>query len=579
MRLTQFFLNTLREAPNEAELTSHQLMLRAGLIKKLGGGLYSWLPLGYRVLKKVESIVRDEMEKAGALEVLMPAIQPAELWAESGRWEIFGEQMLKIKDRHDRDFCFGPTHEEVITDIARQDIKSYRQLPINLYQIQTKFRDEIRPRFGVMRAREFLMKDAYSFHTDFADLQREYQNMFDTYCRIFERLGLKYRPVAADTGAIGGTGSHEFHVLAESGEDAIAYCPESDYAANIELAEAVVPQDIKRQSMASLTKISTPKAITCDDVAKHLKKSTSDILKTLALIANDEFVLILIRGDHQLNEIKLSKIEGMNEFRFATDEEVRKYLGCPIGFIGPVNIDLNIRIISDRAAKIMSNFTCGANEQDFHLTGVNFDRDLKNDIEVADIRNVVSGDLSPDGKGTLEIRRGIEVGHIFQLRTKYSDLLKCQYLDKEGKSKSTEMGCYGIGVSRIVAAAIEQGHDDKGIIWPQSIAPYSLAIAAIGYKKSVLVQDFCDNLEQKLMQTGVEVLLDDRGERPGVMFADLELIGIPYRLTVGERGINDGKLEWTDRLTGESSSIASDRALDEIIDKLREQTHQVTVNS
>ena len=579
MRLTQFFLNTLREAPNEAELTSHQLMLRAGLIKKLGGGLYSWLPLGYRVLKKVESIVRDEMEKAGALEVLMPAIQPAELWAESGRWEIFGEQMLKIKDRHDRDFCFGPTHEEVITDIARQDIKSYRQLPINLYQIQTKFRDEIRPRFGVMRAREFLMKDAYSFHTDFADLQREYQNMFDTYCRIFERLGLKYRPVAADTGAIGGTGSHEFHVLAESGEDAIAYCPKSDYAANIELAEAVVPQDIKRQSMASLTKISTPKAITCDDVAKHLKKSTSDILKTLALIANDEFVLILIRGDHQLNEIKLSKIEGMNEFRFATDEEVRKYLGCPIGFIGPVNIDLNIRIISDRAAKIMSNFTCGANEQDFHLTGVNFDRDLKNDIEVADIRNVVSGDLSPDGKGTLEIRRGIEVGHIFQLRTKYSDLLKCQYLDKEGKSKSTEMGCYGIGVSRIVAAAIEQGHDDKGIIWPQSIAPYSLAIAAIGYKKSVLVQDFCDNLEQKLMQTGVEVLLDDRGERPGVMFADLELIGIPYRLTVGERGINDGKLEWTDRLTGESSSIASDRALDEIIDKLREQTHQVTVNS
>ncbi len=519
------------------------------------------------------------MEKAGALEVLMPAIQPAELWAESGRWEIFGEQMLKIKDRHDRDFCFGPTHEEVITDIARQDIKSYRQLPINLYQIQTKFRDEIRPRFGVMRAREFLMKDAYSFHTDFADLQREYQNMFDTYCRIFERLGLKYRPVAADTGAIGGTGSHEFHVLAESGEDAIAYCPESDYAANIELAEAVAPQDIKRQSMASLTKISTPKAITCDDVAKHLKKSTSDILKTLALIANDEFVLILIRGDHQLNEIKLSKIEGMNEFRFATDEEVRKYLGCPIGFIGPVNIDLNIRIISDRAAKIMSNFTCGANEQDFHLTGVNFDRDLKNDIEVADIRNVVSGDLSPDGKGTLEIRRGIEVGHIFQLRTKYSDLLKCQYLDKEGKSKSTEMGCYGIGVSRIVAAAIEQGHDDKGIIWPQSIAPYSLAIAAIGYKKSVLVQDFCDDLEQKLMQTGVEVLLDDRGERPGVMFADLELIGIPYRLTVGERGINDGKLEWTDRLTGESSSIASDRALDEIIDKLREQTHQVTVNS
>lgn len=573
MRLTQFFLNTLREAPTEAELTSHRLMLRAGLIKKLGGGLYSWLPLGFRVLKKVENIIREEMERAGALEVLMPAIQPAELWTESGRWAIFGEQMLKIKDRHDRDFCFGPTHEEVITDIARQDIKSYRQLPINLYQIQTKFRDEIRPRFGVMRAREFLMKDAYSFHTDFDDLEREYQNMFNTYCRIFERLGLKYRPVAADTGAIGGTGSHEFHVLADSGEDAIAYCPESDYAANIELAEAVAPQDIEPQSMDSLTKISTPKATTCEDVAIHLKKSTSDILKTLALVANNEFVLILIRGDHQLNEIKLSKIDGMNEFRFATDEEVQNYLGSPIGFIGPVNIDSNIRIIIDRAAQLMVNFVCGANERDYHLTGVNFDRDIKNNTEVADVRNVVSGDLSPDGKGTLEICRGIEVGHIFQLRTKYSELLKCQYLDKDGKSKPTEMGCYGIGVSRIVAAAIEQGHDNKGIIWPESIAPYKLGIAAIGYKKSELVRNFCNDLETKLKEAGVEVLLDDRGERPGVMFADLELIGIPYRLTVGDRGINDGQLEWTDRLTSETSSIACDGIVDAIIGELHKKTN------
>ena len=573
MRLTQFFLNTLREAPSEAELTSHRLMLRAGLIKKLGGGLYSWLPLGFRVLKKVEKIIREEMERAGALEVLMPAIQPAELWTESGRWALFGEQMLKIKDRHGRDFCFGPTHEEVITDIARQDIKSYRQLPINLYQIQTKFRDEIRPRFGVMRAREFLMKDAYSFHIDFADLQREYQNMFDTYCRIFERLGLKYRPVSADTGAIGGTGSHEFHVLADSGEDAIAYCPESDYAANIELAEAVVPQDIEPQSADSLTKISTPEAMTCEDVAKHLKKPTSDILKTLALVANNEFVLILIRGDHQLNEIKLTKIEGMKEFRFATDEEIQQHLGCPIGFIGPVNIDSNIRIICDRAAKLMANFACGANERDYHLTGVNFDRDIKNKIEVSDIRNVIAGDLSPDGKGTLEICRGIEVGHIFQLRTKYSELLKCQYLDRDGKNKPTEMGCYGIGVSRIVAAAIEQGHDDKGIIWPASIAPYSLAIAAIGYKKSELVKNFCNDLEIKLTEAGVDVLLDDRGERPGVMFADLELIGIPYRLTVGDRGINNGQLEWTDRLTGETSSIASDGIVDTIMDKLNKNTN------
>jgi len=572
MRLTQFFLNTLREAPSEAELTSHQLMLRAGLIKKLGSGLYSWLPLGFRVLKKIENVIRDEMERAGALELLMPAIQPAELWSESGRWELFGAQMLKIKDRHEREFCFGPTHEEVITDIARQEIKSYRQLPVNLYQIQTKFRDEIRPRFGVMRAREFIMKDAYSFHADFTDLQREYQNMFETYCRIFERLGLKYRPVAADTGAIGGTGSHEFHVLADSGEDAIAYCPQSDYAANIELAEAIALPADEPQIKKPIVKIATPDAGKCEDVAKTLSIPISNVLKLLGVMASDQFVLLLLRGDHKLNEIKLTKIEGMDSFRFATDEEVQKHLGCPIGFIGPVDVDLKIRIIADRATQSMSNFSCGANERDFHLTEVNFKQDIRNDIEIADIRNVQTGDPSPDGKGNLEICRGIEVGHIFQLRTKYSEALKCHYLDNEGKSKPAEMGCYGIGVSRIVAAAIEQGHDDKGIVWPQSIAPFSIAIAAIGYNKSELVKHFCDELEGELLKQGVEVLLDDRGERPGVMFADLELIGIPYRLTVGDRGIKNGELEWTNRQTGETSSIASITALDEIIHRLNQTT-------
>ena len=572
MRLTQFFLNTLREAPAEAELTSHQLMIRAGLIKKLGSGLYSWLPLGLRVLKKIERIIREEMERAGALELLMPAIQPAELWSESGRWELFGAQMLKIKDRHDRDFCFGPTHEEVITDIARQEIKSYRQLPVNLFQIQTKFRDEIRPRFGVMRAREFIMKDAYSFHTDFPDLQREYQNMFNTYCRIFEQIGLQYRPVAADTGAIGGTGSHEFHVLADSGEDTIAYCPQSEYAANIELAEAIAPITNQVVDIQSMSKISTPDAKKCEQVAKTLNVPLSNVLKTLAVIANEQFVLLLLRGDHQLNEIKLTKINGMEKFRFATDEEVDEHLGCPIGFIGPVNANLEIRIIGDRATQSISNFSCGANEPNFHLTGVNLKRDIQNKIEIADIRNVKTGDPSPDGKGTLEICRGIEVGHIFQLRTKYSEALKCHYLDKDGKNKPAEMGCYGIGVSRIVAAAIEQGHDEKGIVWPQSIAPFSVAIAAIGYKKSELVKNFCDELEKKLLKQGVDVLLDDRGERPGVMFADLELIGIPYRLTIGERGINNGELEWTDRKTGETSPLPSANVLDKIIGRLNQTT-------
>ena len=568
MRLTQFFLSTLREAPKEAELTSHKLMLRAGLIKKLGSGLYSWLPLGLRVLKKVELIIKEEMNKSGALEILMPAVQPAELWKESKRWDLFGPQMLKIKDRHDREFCFGPTHEEVITDIARQDIRSYRQLPLNLYQVQTKFRDEIRPRFGVMRAREFLMKDAYSFHADLQDLEREYKQMFDTYCQIFERIGLKYRSVAADTGAIGGSGSHEFHVLAESGEDAIAYCSESDYAANIELAESVDTGNRSKDVGQTIEKVATPKTKTCEEVAQKLKVPLSKILKTLAIISEDQLVLLLIRGDHQLNEVKTSKIKGLENFRFATNEEVNNFISAPAGYIGPVGIGKDTRIIADRSAISMSDFICGANENEFHYTGVSFDRDVDHDLEVFDIRNVIEGDPSPDGKGEIKICRGIEVGHIFQLRTKYSEALGFNYLDKEGKSRPVEMGCYGIGVSRIVAAAIEQGHDEKGIIWPTSISPFSVAIAAIGYTKNELVKNYADTLEQKLKQSDVDVLLDDRGERPGVMFSDLELIGIPYRLTVGAKGLDQGTIEWTNRLNGQSEIVDSSDAFKFVMKRL-----------
>jgi len=555
MRVSNFFLTTLREAPAEAELVSHQLMLRAGLIKKLGSGLYSWLPLGLRVLRKVEQVVREEMNRAGAVELLMPAVQPAELWQESGRWAVFGPQMLKIRDRHDREFCFGPTHEEVITDIARQDIRSYRQLPVNLYQIQTKFRDEIRPRFGVMRAREFVMKDAYSFHVDFDDLKREYQNMYDAYSRIFERLGLRYRSVAADTGAIGGTGSHEFHVLADSGEDAIAFSVDSDYAANIELAEAVAPVDERAAPSQQMQKVPTPGKTTCEDVTAMLGLPLERSVKALAVMHDDDMVMLLVRGDHQLNEVKASKIEGLGPFRFATDEEIQSRIGCRPGYIGPVGLKKDIRIIADRSVAMMSDFVCGANEAGYHYTGVNFGRDLPAPAEVADIRNIVAGDPSPDGWGTLQICRGIEVGHIFQLRTKYSEAMKCTFLDDAGQTRPMEMGCYGIGVSRIVAAAIEQGNDDKGIIWPLPMAPFAVAIAAIGYQRNDAVRDAADRLHDELSSAGVEVLLDDRGERPGVMFADLELIGIPYRVTIGERGLKQGKVEVISRRDGESREL------------------------
>jgi prolyl-tRNA synthetase len=564
MRVSRFFIPTLREAPAEAELVSHQLMLRAGLIKKLGSGLYSWLPLGLRVLQKIERIVREEMNRAGAVELLMPAVQPAELWQESGRWSLFGPQMLKIKDRHDRDFCFGPTHEEVVTDIARQDIRSYRQLPLNLYQIQTKFRDEIRPRFGVMRAREFVMKDAYSFHTDFADLEREYQNMYDTYSRIFERLGLRYRSVAADTGAIGGTGSHEFHVLADSGEDAIAFSPDSDYAANVELAEALAPDAERAAPTQDMQKVATPDMTTCEQVTDMLELPLTRSVKALALMHEDELVMLLLRGDHQLNEIKASKIAGLAPFRFATDAEIQARIGCRPGYIGPVGLPPEVRVIADRSVAPMSDFVCGANEAGYHLTGVNFGRDLPVPALVADIRNVVAGDPSPDGWGVLEMCRGIEVGHIFQLRTKYSEAMQCTFLDDSGKTRPMEMGCYGIGVSRIVAAAIEQGHDDKGIIWPLPIAPFSVAIAAIGYQRSEAVREAADRLYQQLTAANIDVLLDDRGERPGVMFADLELIGVPYRITVGERGLKQGEVEVVTRHGGATGNTALDSVVDDL---------------
>ncbi len=545
MRVSQFFISTLKEAPSEAELPSHRLMLRAGYIKKLASGLYTWMPLGLRVLRKVERVVREEMDRSGAIELLMPAVQPAELWQETGRWEVFGPQMLKIKDRHDNQFCFGPTHEEVITDIARREIRSYRQLPVNFYQIQTKFRDEVRPRFGVMRAREFVMKDAYSFHANFDSLEQTYRVMYDTYSRIFTRLGLQFRAVAADTGAIGGSGSHEFHVLADSGEDALAFCPDSDYAANVELAEAVAPASQRAAATQEMQKVVTPGQKTIEEVAAFFGVSAQKVLKAIAVMTHDnEFVLLLLRGDHQLNEIKAGKVLG--EFRFATDDEIRQHVGCRAGYIGPVNA--RVRMLFDRATATMSDFICGANDDGFHHSGVNFGRDVHLDeSSVHDLRNVVADDASPDGKGTLEICRGIEVGHIFQLRTKYSEALNATYLDEGGKAQVMEMGCYGIGVSRIVAAAIEQNFDERGITLPAAMAPFQVAIAPIGYKKSAAVREAAEKLYAELSAAGIEVLLDDRDERPGVMFADLELIGIPHRITIGERSLKEGQVEYQGR--------------------------------
>jgi prolyl-tRNA synthetase len=555
MRASQFFIATQKEAPADAELISHKLMVRAGLIKKLGSGLYSWMPLGLRVMRKVENIVRDEMNKAGALELLMPAVQPRELWEETGRWAVFGPQMLKIQDRHERDFCFGPTHEEVITDIARREINSYKQLPLNFYQIQTKFRDEIRPRFGVMRAREFLMKDAYSFHANYECLENTYNEMHAAYSSIFTRLGLKFRAVKADSGAIGGDGSQEFHVLADSGEDALAYCENSDYAANVELAEAVATGT--RQAPAELMReVETPKQTACEDVAKLLGISVQRTVKAVAIVAQDKFYLALLRGDHMLNEVKLAKLAGMQDFRLATEEEIRGNLNCPPGFIGPLQVGAQVNIIADKTVALMSDFVCGANKPKYHLAGVNFARDLPEPSVVADIRNVVDGDASPDGKGRLALCRGIEVGHIFQLRTKYSTAMNATYLDENGQSQVMEMGCYGIGVSRIVGAAIEQGHDDKGIVFPLSMAPFEVVICPIGFDKSEQVKTAALQLYAELKKAGVDVMLDDRGERPGVMFAESDLMGMPHRLVVGERGLAEGKVEYKSRQSADAQNIA-----------------------
>ncbi|HQR05124.1 MAG: proline--tRNA ligase [Proteobacteria bacterium] len=565
MRASQFFIATLKEAPSDAEVVSHKFMLRAGLIRRLAGGIYTWTPMGLRVLRKVEAVVREEMDRAGALELLMPAVQPFELWEESGRGPKYGPELLRFKDRHQRDFVIGPTHEEVITDFVRKEIRSYRQLPRHFYQIQTKFRDEIRPRFGVMRGREFLMKDGYSFHTGYADLEREYRSMYETYSRIFTRLGLVFRAVAADTGAIGGTGSHEFHVIADTGEDAIAYCPDSAFAANVELAEALAPATPRGNAIEPLTRTATPGKIKCEDVAGFLDTALIRIVKAIAVIrteldehAADRFALLLLRGDHELNEIKAQKVIG--EFRFARDEEVEAALGCRPGYIGPVNATRPL-IVADRTVATMDNFVCGANEAGYHLTGVNWVRDLPEPARVADIRNVVAGDPSPDGEGVLALCRGIEVGHIFQLRTRYAEALGCRFLDEQGKEQVMEMGCYGIGVSRIVGAAIEQNHDDRGIVFPSAIAPFKAVIVPMGYGKSEAVREAADTLLADLLAAGVDAILDDRDERPGSMFADWELIGIPHRIVVGERGLKEGQLEYKGRRDTEATLIPRNDAV------------------
>ncbi|MCB1772528.1 MAG: proline--tRNA ligase [Gammaproteobacteria bacterium] len=572
MRTSNFPLQTLKEVPADAEIASHRLMLRAGLIRKLAAGLYTWQPLGLRVLRKVERIVREEMDRAGALEVLMPAVQPAELWEESGRWEKYGAELLRLKDRHQREFCFGPTHEEIITDLARNELRSYRQLPINYYQIQTKFRDEIRPRFGVMRAREFLMKDAYSFHIDQDSLAATYDQMHATYCRIFERCGLDYRPVAADTGSIGGSGSHEFHVLADSGEDAIAFSTESDYAANVELAEAVAPAAAAPAPTGDMRLVDTPDARTIAELVEQFDQPIEKTIKTLIVVADDSvdagLIALLLRGDHELNAIKAEKLPGVAEpLQMASEEQIRAAVGAGPGSLGPV--DLALPMIVDRAAAVCSDFSAGANTDGKHLFGINWGRDVALP-DVADLRNVVEGDPSPDGRGTLTIARGIEVGHIFQLGRKYSDAMQATVLDENGKQVTMTMGCYGIGVSRVVGAAIEQHNDEQGIVWPTAIAPFQLALVPMQMKKSERVRDAAEKLYADLQAAGIEVLFDDRDARPGVMFADIELIGIPHRVVVGERGLDKGEVEYRGRRDSENRMLP----LDGFVDFIRQQVSE-----
>lgn len=557
MRATRFFISTSKEAPADAEIISHQLMMRAGLIKRLGSGIYNYMPMGLRVIRKVEAIVREEMSRAGAIEMLMPVVQPAELWQETGRWQKYGAELLRVKDRHGRDFIIQPTSEEVITDVARSDIKSYRQLPINFYHIQTKFRDERRPRFGVMRGREFTMKDAYSFDRDTASMQVSYQTMFDTYVRIFQRFGLKFRAVAADNGAIGGTGSHEFHVIAQTGEDALVYCPSSDFAANIEAAEALPLFNERAQAKQNCMKVATPNTAKCEQVAELLAIPLQQTVKSVVLAVDGsqdgtikkQVWLLLLRGDHEMNEIKVRKIVGLENSRMATEAEIMEYFGCAPGYLGPVDTRLPVNVVADRTVAMMSDFVCGANTVDFHLTGVNWERDLPlPKVEhIADIRNVQAGDPSPDGKGILAIQRGIEIGHVFQLGTAYSAAMKATYLDENGKPQFLHMGCYGLGITRVLGAAIEQNYDDKGIIWPTALAPFTVVLCPMSYDRSEQVRVETDNLYAALQAAGVDVILDDRKERPGVMFAEWELIGVPHRIVIGERGLKEGKLEYQGR--------------------------------
>ncbi len=569
MYASHYHINTLKEAPAEAEVASHQLMTRAGMIRRIAGGIYTYMPLGLKVLRKIETVVREEMDRAGALELLMPIVQPAELWQETGRWEEYGAELLRIKDRHQRDFVLQPTSEEVVTDIVRNEIHSWRQLPVNFYHIQTKFRDERRPRFGLMRGREFTMKDAYSFDRDEASAQQSYDIMYEAYTRIFERLGLNFRAVAADTGSIGGSRSHEFQVIADTGEDEIVYNPDSDFAANIELAPAPCLIAKRAEPTASLEKVATPDATKCELVAEQLKRPLSDTVKAVVLATDplnadqeSQVWLLLVRGDHDVNEIKVGKLSGFeNGYRLATEAEIQTHFGCVPGYLGPVGLTAHVKVIADQTVAHMSDFICGANEAGYHYTGVNWERDLPT-ATVADLRNVVAGDPDPSGTGHLEIQRGIEVGHVFFLGDTYSKKLQATYLDKEGKPQLIQMGCYGIGVSRIAAAAIEQNHDDKGIIWPRALAPFEVVICALNWNKSEAVQAAATALYSQLKEQGVDVILDDRDVRPGVMFADWELIGVPIRVTVGDRGLKEGMVEVLLRRGGEAEKVSTDSALE-----------------
>jgi len=566
MKASQFFISTLKEAPADAEVTSHKLMMRAGFIKRISAGIYNYMPMGLRVIRKVEAIIRDEMNRAGAIELLMPIVQPAELWQETGRFQKYGPELLRVKDRHDRDFVIQPTSEEVMTDIARQELRSYRALPKNFYHIQTKFRDERRPRFGVMRGREFTMKDAYSFDRDVEAASKSYDVMYAAYTRIFERMRLSFRAVAADNGSIGGVRSHEFQVIADTGEDAIIYCPTSDYAANIEMAEAVAPSAARAAPSKMLAKTPTPGKSTCEDVAQLLGVPLQNTVKSLVLatdelnaagdVAKTTVWLLLVRGDHSLNEIKAGKLPGLKTgFRFATAAEIDANFGCKPGYLGPIGLKQPVKVVADRTVAAMSDFICGANELDFHYTGVNWGRDVPEPDLVADIRNVVAGDPSPDGKGVLAIQRGIEVGHVFLLGSYYSQAMNATYLDENGKPQLLQMGCYGIGVTRLLGAAIEQNHDERGIIWPTTMAPFEVVLCPIGYDRSAEVKAAADQLHQELLSQGVDVLLDDRGERPGAMFADWELIGVPHRVVLSDRGLKEGKVEYQGRRDAQASAI------------------------